>query len=104
MPFSPPRRIEIASSSAGRIFFAIYGDRVALFIINFHIGGLIGAFSGTGQDEHVLRRLHPGIFQDAPFKAYVQQVAVAAVGFCVRHRHGDPVLLCILDYIRERDL
>ena len=58
----------------------------------------MGAFSGgLGEDVHVLGRLGPGVFQDAPLEGDVEEVPVAGPGTLLGDGDGNIVLLGIGD-------
>ncbi len=85
----------------GRAHFpSVHRHRDSALERNFHIGGLVrGGFWRDRQDEHVLGRLRPGIFQNASFVGNVQQVPVTAVGLLARHqRNGDAVFLGVIEH------
>ena len=83
--------------------FAIDSRWVTSSEIDLHVLGLARRpLGGHGEDEHILRGLTPGIFEDATLITDVKQVPVRAVRLLFGHGNGDTVCLGIGDQVRAR--
>jgi len=101
-------RVEVVEQDGRAHRPAVDGHGVALLEIDLDVGRLVGGLLGRdGDREDVLRRLVPGILQDAALVGDVQGVAVRAVGLVLRDGKRDAVLGRVVDHVlprRERPL
>ncbi len=95
--------VQAAYQRHGIELAAVQGHRHPLLEADLYVARLVGRIGHRFRPlEHVLRRLDPGVLQDAALDAAPPQVLVSGVGALLGHRHGDLVLLSIDDLLVAR--